>query len=345
VFVPNNAASGNLMVAFSRNPRDFPVMAYVQAFPTTTKTGLYKVFTSRNAARILTSDDAEHIWADGEAAPSGIGELESFIEQLYSTIRRAYPFLVGQQTAEQAPWSIVAAESRNVGQKAMTARTMLTHSSLSGAAWGSNTATVTAILGGGKNWTNGSTGTPIATEPGQNIRKTLQYMAKQVNLVTLGQVRPRDLSLVVNPTTAQAMAASTEILDYVKQAPDSVGVVTGQNRWMNRQWDVPDMLYGYRVIVEDAVRVSSRKESASDTLGYVMPDGYAYLLATPQNPIESFVGSRSFTTVQMFFYQDELTVETMYDQPNRRIQGRVVSDYAVVVASTYTGFLVTGVLG
>src|ERR1700729_3113863 len=91
-FVPNPRATGGLLVGYSRNTEDFAWPRYAEMFPVQRNVGIYYQYTSRNAARILSATDAEHLWADGDAAPSGVENLETFQDQTYFTQRRVYPF-------------------------------------------------------------------------------------------------------------------------------------------------------------------------------------------------------------------------------------------------------------
>ena len=339
VFVPSHEASGSLLVGFSRNVDDFPVNKYIQIFPSTKMIGLYASYTSRNAARIISNTDAEHVWADGDACPPGLNNLESFQFVPYVTQRRVYSFTLGELTVDQMSFDLLMTNSRDMAQQSMTARTMLVQNGLQGAAWGANTAAVNGgILSAGQNWRTGNNGE--GTNQGPNIKLSLQYGQQTINLATIGVVKPRDLTLVVNPDTAQKMAASTEIQDYIKQSPVALAQLRGDVPSQNGVWGLPDTLYGVNVVVEDAVRVSSRKGAGTDSLGYVMPNGIAFLLARP-GKLEGLAGSRSFSTVQLFFFQDEMTVETLYDINNKRYLGRVISNYIPVVATTYSGFYFT----
>jgi hypothetical protein len=339
VYVPSHEASGGLLVGYSRNVDDFPVNRYIQIFPSEKMLGLYASWTSRNAARIISNTDAEHVWADGDPCPPGLNNLESFIYNPYVTQRRVYSFTLGELTVDQMSFDLLMANSRDMAQQAMTARTMLVQNALQGASWGANTAAVNGgILPGGQTWGTGSVGYGGAQGP--NIKQSIQYGQQQINLATIGVVKPRDLTLVINPNTAQVMARSTEIQDYIKQSPVALAQLRGDVPSQNGVWGLPDTLYGVNLVVEDAVRVSSRKGAASDTLAYIMPNGIAFLLARP-GKLEGIAGSRSFSTVQLFFYRDELTVETLYDVNNKRYLGRVISNYVPIVASTLSGFYFT----
>lgn len=345
-YVPNTAASNSLVVGFSREASTFPVPRYVQHVMAQKEMGLYYVWASREGARIIQDDDAGSLWADGDAAPVGANNLEGMYVQSFVTKRRCYPFTMGGMAVDQADFPILAAESGVAAQRAMTARTMLVQSALSGATWGSNTATAGAILGDNAlTWANGSVGYGGANGP--NIKICIQYGQKVVHQRTLGTVQPRQLTLVINPTTAQRMAASTEIQDYIKQSPFALAQLRGDVPNQNGVWGLPTTLYGVDLIVEDTVRVTTKKVQPSggtDTLTYVMPDGTAYLIAR-EGELQGIEGRRSYSTVQVFFYKDELTTQTKYDADNLRYLGRVISNYTPVVVSTDSGFKFTSIFG
>lgn len=338
-YVPNHEASGGLLVGFSRNKEDFPVNNYCQLFPSAQMFGVYAAYTSRNAARIISPTDAEHVWADGDPRPPGLNNLESFLFLTYKCVRRAYTFTLGDLTVEQMSFDLLMAYSRDMAQQMMTARTMLVQAALSGTSWGSNTAAVDGgILASGQNWTNGGNN-QYSTASGPNILLSIQQGIQAVHKQTIGTVREDKLALVVNPPTAQGMAASAEIRDYIKQDQFALGQVKGNIPGQNAIWGLPDRLYGVKLIVEDAVRVSSRKGEA-DVIGYVMPNNIAYLLAV-DGDLVGIAGHRSFSNIQLFFYKDEATVETLYSVNDRRYIGSLVTNYVPVIATVYSGYQFT----
>ena len=342
-YVPNHGASQALIVGYSRNPKKFRVSNYVQYVRSKNNVGLFLVWTSQEGARVLTVDDAESLWADGDAAPQGENNLESMSWQPFRTFRRCYPFKLGQMAIDQASFPIVAAHQGESAQRCMTSRTLRNRTALANASWGSNTAAVDGgILPSGHNWTTGNNGE--GTNQGPNIKLSLQYASKIVNIATFGTVEPSQLSLVINPATAQAMAASTEIQDYIKQSPFALAQLRGDAPNQNGKWDLPDVLYSHPVEVDQTVRVSSRKGANSLTSGYVIPDGEAYLVAR-EGELDGIEGSRSFSTVQFFFYKDEMTTYTKYDPDNERTLGRVVANDSPVVVSVLSGFRFTTCLG
>lgn len=338
-FIPSLAASKSLITGFSRNTRTFAVPRYCQYINASKKLGLYLVWTSQQGARILTNDDAEHIWIDGDAVP--IGPVETFKSESFMTTRRSYSFYLGRQAVDQADFELLAAESAVSAQQAMTARAMLVVRALQTANWGSNTAAVNGgILPSGQTWATGSVG--YSSNPGPNIKKSLQYGSLVVQQQTIGAVRPDQLSLVVNPRTAMMMASSTEIQDYMKQSEFAARMLRGGDRQLNSNYNLPDVLYDHPVVVEDTVRISSNIGASVVDRDYVLPDGEAYLVAR-DGELEGIQGHRSFSTIQIFFFENELTVRTAYDGINERYLGQVVTDYDVKVVAPQAGFRFTAV--
>ena len=346
VYVPNHEATGGLLVGFSRNTTDFPVNRYIEIFPVDKMVGLYASWTSRNAARVVSATAAEYKWNDGEPRPPGLNNLESFAYLEYRTQRYAHTFTLGELTTDQMSFDLLMTQLRDMGQQCMTARTMLVQNALSAAAWGNNSAYVNAaygspaILQASQDWSLGGDG--LGTNAAPYIKRSIQYGVQQVNLATIGVVNAKDLTLVINPNTAQWMASSGEIQAYVRSSPFALAQMRGDAPNQNGQWGLPTRLYDVGVEVENAVRVSSRKSindpaGLSATLGYVMPNAIAYLLAKP-GKLVGMAGSRSYSTIQAFYYKDEMTVETLYDVNNKRYNGSVITNYQPVVATVYSGF-------
>lgn len=349
VYVPNPEATGGLLVGYSRNTTDFPVNRYIEIFPVDKMVGLYASWTSRNAARVVSNTAAEYKWNDGEPRPPGLNNLESFAFLEYRTQRYAHTFTLGELTTDQMSFDLLMTQLRDMGQQCMTARTMLVQSALSAANWNNNSAYVNptgapggsnTILSAGQDWSNGGDG--LGSNAAPYIKRSIQYGVQAINLATIGVVRGKDLTLVVNPNTAQWMSSSGEIQAYVRSSPFAMSQMRGDVPNQNGEWGLPTRLYGVGIEVEDAVRVSTRysandQAGLSATLGYVMPNGVAYLLAKP-GKLVGMAGSRSFSTIQAFFFRDEMTVETLYDVNDKRYNGSVITNYQPVVASTFSGF-------
>lgn len=342
VFIPgtNRDVDGRLIVGFSRNAKRFALPNYVQMVKAPSSVGYYLKLTAQEAARVVNKQD--FVWPDGRPRPSNEGtESFNFIE--FRTERYDYGFRIGQKTVDHASWPIVEQHAQIKAAQCMTNRTVRVWDVLTTASsWQTSsdpdlatdhTATATS-LGGGK-WDVGTSTSP-------NIRSTINAVADIICKDTLGVVEgtPDQLVIVVNPTTARGMSKSPEIHDYLKGSPAAERVVL-DGLTPNAKFGLPGSLYGYKVVVETAVRVSSR---VGGTLSrtYVCPDDVALVLSVVGG-LEGVYGAPSFSTVTCF-HTEEMTVERFDDPKNRLVEGHVVEDMAEVLTAPASGFYITDVL-
>ena len=323
-FVPSLEASGSLVVNFSRAPSTFSINKYVGIKKVDFDTGKYLYISPTTAARV--GDPNKFKWVDNADAPTNY-LLEDFNFRNYSNNRYAFAFQAGNRAIEQAAWDLVASYAEIAAQAAMNARTLVVQDVLTDTAnWGTHTAAASSI--GGK-WDAGTTADP-------NILQCLNYAAQQINLGTGGIINGQaELQLVVNPNTAQAMNASAEIQDYLKGSYDARARILGDAAFT--PWG-PSSIYGYNVVVENAVIDDSNIGSSANP-SYALPDGYALLLARPN----VLVNSESTYNTCTLFMSEEMTVETKLDNDNRRTVGRVVENYSAVITAEASGFLFTAV--
>jgi len=339
-YVPNHEASGKLIVNYSRNVNKFALLRYIQITKVTQDQAYYLAITPDTAGRILNTNLADFVWPDGDYAPLGRGNNAKFNWNLVATQRYAYPFLLGRKAVQQATWPLLAIEAGQMAQLAMTARTLLTANLLfTSSNYDSNhtgTATATgANLGGGGLWTAGTSTNPY-------IQRSLLYGAQQIQKTTLSAVDPQEMVLVISPSMASAMATSAEIHDYFKGSVFAAAQVRGDVPWLNKVWALPDLLYGFPVVVEDASYVSSQLDAGTTTYSYVLDSiasNDAVLVSRPGG-LEGTYGTKSFSTITGFFYE-ELTVESKDDVDNRLTRGRVVEDYVIVQTAPAATFLFT----
>ncbi len=344
-FVPSFEASGQLVVSYSRNPKDFPVNQYITLVPVKRSIGYYLQITAANAARLLGTgsngylDGSDIVWADGAKAPLGYFNTESFSFQPFLTTRFCPAVPLGYKAVEQSSWKIQAFHAAMLAQQAMTLRTArVVGNMLTSANWPStNTSTFqTAATNGGSSSTNfANLGTP--TNP--LLKFALDYAAQQINLLTLGVVRPKDLLLVLQPNSAARLADTQEVHTYLQQQVGSIKVIKGEDDFNpNEAWGLPRQLYGYKIVVEDGVQVTTPKGVAVSP-GYIMSNNSAVLMARPGSLV-GVEGAPSFSTIHLFSYE-EMTVESMDDTNNRRHLLRVVDDYDVRNVSNISGYLFT----
>lgn len=334
-YVPSFESSGQLVVSYSRNPKDFPLNSYITLVPVKKTVGYYLRITPENAARLLTADGADNVWASGADAPQGNWNSESFEFFPYTTTRFAFTVPLDYKSVEQASWKITAYHAAMLAQQAMTLRTLraITVYETSGNWATGNTGTfANAVTSGGGSSAFFAGGTP--TNPA--IFYALTYGARQINVATLGTVKPKDLVFVINPDTARKGAGGQEVHTYLKENPVALQVLKGEGDFNpNAQWGMPPQIYGFKIAVEDCVRVNSNK-------GQTLAEDYAksgtsgQLLARP-GALVGVEGAPSFSTVQAFSYE-EMTVESKDDTDNRVHKLRVVDDYDMRLVSPISGY-------
>ncbi len=160
------------------------------------------------------------------------------------------------------------------------------------------------------------------------IKKSLSAAAILILKATLSQVKPKDLVVVINPTAAKRMANSQEVHSYLKESPFALAQIRGDVPSQNGKYGLPDYLYGYRILIEETVKVTANKGATSPaTRTFVCSDSDCYVLARV-GAIEGKWGSPSFSAISTFM-MEEMTVETKRDDDNRRTKGRVVENYGM----------------
>lgn len=330
-FIPSTDATNNLVIDYSRNPNKFKIAEYAQYTSVNKNVGRYTKMTIEMAGRLLNTNLADLVWADGNDRNSNQGNTESFEFLAYNTIRHQSGFWIGELAAEQASWQVVAQHTRIHAQRMMTARTLKTITEATTVSnWtdinSDHTSTVTDIPGViGKH--------DLSTTARRDIKRSLDHAANQIMLSTLSAVDISDLIFVVSPDYARSIANSQEIVDYIKGSTDArKEMIQGAND----AFGLPETLYGYKIVVEKTVRVSSRK-GGTDARDYVMPKVKPFMCARPGG-LEGVEGSPSFSTLTLFL-KEEMTVETKHDRDNRREMGSIVDDYDAVLTSVISGFL------
>ncbi|GAB4134120.1 MAG: hypothetical protein Kow0040_17400 [Thermogutta sp.] len=338
VAVPNLDATNRLIVDFGRNPSEFPVLRYSQIVPVKKSTGLYLKMTVEEAGRILNSDLADFVWPDGADAPIGLDNTESFEFVPYRCERYAPHAAVGDLTRDNADWDIVNQNASIKARQAMTARTQMaanrifTESNYDA----NNVIDVNATFGAKWN---------AATTANMVIRKSINAAVQRIVSATLGAVKAKDLVLVLGDTVARAISESQEFADYLKGSPDALGALRYQFRdepSAANDYGLPKKLYGVEVVVDDTRKVTTKKKSAAPTIEPVLPANMAAIvsrvgaLEAPYSPV-------SFSTCAFFMLQ-ELQVETIYDQINKRTLVRVVDNWACDLVAPAAGVLLKNVL-
>ncbi len=338
VVVPNIEATNRLIVDFARNINEFPVLRYTQIVPVKSITGLYLRMTVEEAGRILNTDLSEFVWPDGQDAPTGLDSTESFQFETYRSERYAFTVALGERTQEAAQWDIVNQHANIKARQAMTARTQMAAAKIFDTNLYPATHVIDVNAAFGAKWNQATTSNLV-------IRKSLNAAVQKVIDDTLGAVQAKDLILLMGDSVARAVAESGEFADYLKGSPDALGALRYQfkdDSTLPNAFGLPKRLYGLDVVVDDTRKVTSKKKAASPTIQPVLPSNMAAVISRV-GALEAVYSPVAFSTC-MFFVKDEMKVETIYDQINKRHLVRVIEDYDCQLVAPATGVLLTNVV-
>lgn len=334
----NLEATGYMIVSFSRNPDTFALNRYIQVVPVTKDVGLYTEMGVEAASRVLNANLADRLWADNGKRPSAKGNTEKHAFKEYRTKRYSYGWELGWKGTQQASWDIVAQHNRYNGQNAMTARTQLVHNILaSGLTQG---LAVTAIPGVTGQW-------DLSTTARKDIERSLDYAFETIMKATQGAItNPADLKLVMAPETARRMKVCQEIVDYIKGSPAAIEDVKGKIGPASA-FGLPRYLYGYEVVIENAVKTTNKRGGTSSK-SFIMDPDKPMLVArpgslTPPDTPAVEQPAPNFSTLTLFAYE-EMTVEQFDDTKHRQSEGYVTDDVAPLVTAPISGFLFTDAL-
>lgn len=334
-FVPSLDATNQLTIDFSRKPSSFPLNEYIQIIPVDKSVGLYAKLGIDEGARVKSATLLDRNWADGDDAPEGRGNTDTHEFLNYQTKRLAFPYRIGGKAVKEAAWDIIAKHGRMMAQAAMTARTqrVITLMTTSGNWPTANTSAVVSISGVQGKW-------DVSTTARVDIKRSIDYGMEQIHLATNGAVEPGGFRLVLSPGCARKISVSQEIVDYVKGSPDAMSYIRG-NLGPNAQYGLPEVLYGAKVVIENTVKVTSKK-GATRAASYVLSDSTPFLCHRSGDLVGAANSNEVPTTsTACLFMLEEMTVESKYDEDNRVNKGRVVEDYDEKLTAGVAGFLFT----
>lgn len=329
-FIPTfSAATGQIQIEFTRAVNRFPITQYAQIVPVQQMSGYYLRIDEEETARVVNTQDLQ--WPLGEDRPTGINsdiEWNQFTTQRFQT-----SFNIPQETARQAQWDVVASHARIAAAKMMTHRSyrMATQLTTSGN-YTSNSnyfATAGALV---------SSVTYLSTD---GVQKIIRAAIEKIVQNTVGVVSPKDILLVINPTTARLLATTPGVTDYVKNYPAALSFLKGDDTFA--AYGLPQSLFGLGgVVVDDTTRVSTRKGGAN-TRGFFYGDATTPAMVFVSRP-GGLVGNEgpSFSTATIFAYED-MTVETLEDPWNRRVRGSVTDNSATVLTAPLSGLYIADI--
>lgn len=329
-FVPTFEQKRSIIVDYARKPSSFAVNRYTQVVPDAPSVGLYLNLDIAAAGRISAAG-LEVDWPDGANRPSGMTGTAEHEFLSYITRRKSFPFTLGQKGVEQASWDNVERHSRIQQQLAMTHRSAkaIAAATNTGSYAAAHLIDVTSISGDSTRW-------GASTVARGTIRKSVNAAVKQIFKATLGAVKKKDLQLVIGPDCAQQVSECQEVVDFIAKSPFALASLKGEamNENPNVDYDLPKYLFGIELVIEDAVRVTS-KPGATLASSFILGGDTPFITARPGG-IEGKYGAPSFSTVTCFAHE-EMSVEAETDSWNRLVKGAVSEDFVYIVTAPATG--------
>jgi hypothetical protein len=341
------AAATGQIINWIRDPAKYKVNQYTQLVRSEQPVGVYYRLHADDSVRVVT--DEEHAWADGDSRRQKLSNAEG---QRFDTVefvckRRNYGSKIGWQALESGKrdqLNLLIANTKGVQNELMINRTQRVVTMLENAAnWPASSVGTATALGGGF-WSAGSDTAPF-------VKKTLLQVATNIHLSTNGMASDLDneedvgLNLVLSPAAATTISSSPEIHAYLSRSPFALQQVVGGKRGQNALWGLPEYLYGFKVVVENAVRVSARAnadgtEDATAARAWVKALNSALVVSRPGG-LEGQIGAPSFSTAQIYYYNKELSVETFDDAEDELTRVYAQENVTEVIAAARAGFLIT----
>lgn len=334
-YIPSWEATG-IIIKYTRNPSFFRINRYVKELKVPRDQGYYLTLGGDDPYRVVSIND--YLWEDSVDAPGGRQERQAFGFLPYRTARYCFPFNLGRKSVTQAEWPILAEHAAMAAAKAMTVRTMLNTTLATTSAnwtgtWGTNYSAVSGVWS-----TSSATNLYVQTD--------LNTALIAIEQASGGIVTDEEaLQLTVNPTLARGVAKAPEYRGYILGSPDALAAITDQ-RNPNRKYGLAPFLYGLRLVVENAIVVTTPKPGnvttqPATTRSYIWNTQYACISSRPQGIVAPDEQTLDFSTFAFRFYE-QMTTEQKSDPDNRREIGRVVEDYTVSLQAPQTGYLLTG---
>lgn len=339
VFVPGFSAGDTtrLIVDYSRNPKDFPVNFLASIFNVDLPQGYYAKLDPAAQAR-LTSSPQHYSWADGQQRPIQVDNEQGFTFESYFAQRYARTQPIGYLTLQNASWDLDATTINVLANQMMTVRTNAFYNLVTNAANYLSTNTASATSLGGGFW--GS-----ATVTNRYIQKSLLTAVQQIVLNTVQAVKLSDMTLVIGPTVATAMAASGEIADMMSHSYTVSKEFLEFKVWAEQTslWGLPPTLYGIKVVVDESVENNTQIGAGNNNAFFAGTDA-AYLMVK-RDALNSVAGKGSFSTYGFFIPKgNEMVVERLDDSLNQRVVHSVTDYWDVQQVAPETAYLITATL-
>lgn len=298
VYVPEfSEATGDIQVAFSRNPTRFALNRYARFVSVTDDVGYYLKIDAKQQVRFLSGGLSQYQWPLGQPRPTG-QNIPFDLNNQYQCQRLNYGWGYPLERVKQARWSIEQTHFAAKAMTAMTGRTILAATRLGTAgSWtesGTKYATI-AALGTAAGIT--ITGNYAAAEG--NIRKMFLSAGIVIHQNTAGAVNPAtDIIAVMNPITAALLATTAELTNYIQTTPFAPQYMEGSRPYA---WGLAPALFGMAdIVIEDATTITTPMDASSDTKGWCIPTNVIVFVSRPGGMMANDAAVPTFATLTGF---------------------------------------------
>jgi hypothetical protein len=146
----------------------------------------------------------------------------------------------------------------------------------------------------------------------------------------------------MNPDSASLLASSPEIHEYIKGSPAAIDEIrSGLSPNATYGNGLPSTYYGWKLTVDNTVILPTRK-GVNQAAGKTWAFPYQTVAVVSRlGDLEGVWGGQAFTTLSMFWFKDEMTVESRSDAWDRRMQNRVMQQITPILTSPLSGWLIT----
>jgi hypothetical protein len=175
-----------------------------------------------------------------------------------------------------------------------------------------------------------------ATFDNNYIQQDVQKMQRTIYLNSFGTVKPENMRLIIGVADAQAIAASDEIRELIKQQPGIMQyLTTGIPQQYSGPWyNLPAVLYGTPVMVLPTIR-NAAEEGAADSIAFELDD--KAIMCHLDSP-----GLMSYSTLTCFEFEP-MKVET-FPNPEKRVTGiHVVNNFVIKVTAAASAYIITDI--
>lgn len=341
-------ATGQI-INYARDPKRYKLAKYSQVVKHDDAVGIYYKIHPDDFVRAVAPK--EQVWEDGAKRPFRTGNRIRHDTVEFQAIRYDYDFQIGWATLKSADYNVLLANTASAQNQCMLEWTMeLMTLGEEPSNWAGNTAIATDLAGAGQ-WDAGTPENPI-------IKKSLLQLAERITLNTnglAGDFENQDdvgLEIILQPQSARRMATTPEIHAIYKESLHANALIGKSAVNPNAIFGLPEKLYGFTVVVETAVRVSSNPTIDGALAGTTgtsparafVKSPYSAIICSRPGGVAGVAGAPNYSTFQRLVVGSDMKLQVFDEKKDELTDGHVVRHGVSILPAPATGFLVQKIL-